>query len=178
MPKFVTIGKSKQFYDFLKNEILGGEYKPGDKFPSIRELADKYAISKITVNSVISSLVTEGLLYVEQGRGTFVSEKKRYPLKSKKMIGVMLFDFKLESDIEIGVFNGIQENLKDDYFVIPYNSYDDVDMFYKGLRGFIELDVDGMVLVPPSSEDYDVALIKSILFKDVPIVLITAKYHP
>ncbi|NJD04498.1 MAG: LacI family transcriptional regulator [Ruminiclostridium sp.] len=175
MPKFVTIGKSKQFYDFLKNEILGGEYKPGDKFPSIRDLADKYGISKITVNSVISNLVTEGLLYVEQGKGTYVSEKKPHSLKSKKMIGVMLFDFRLESDVEIGLFNGIQENLKDDYFVIPYNSYDNVEMFYKGLKGFMELDVDGIIMVPPASEDYDVDFTKSILFKDVPIVLINRK---
>ncbi|NJD04077.1 MAG: LacI family transcriptional regulator [Ruminiclostridium sp.] len=175
MPEFITIGKSKLFYNFLKNEILGGEYKPGDKFPSIRELAGKYGISKITVNSVISSLVTEGLLYSEQGKGTYVSENKRQPLRNKKMIGVMLFDFRLESDVEIGLFNGIQENLKDDYFIIPYNSYDNVDMFYKGLKGFMELDVDGIIMVPPSSEDYDVALIKRILCKDIPIVLINRK---
>lgn len=172
MPDFETIGKSKQFYDFLKNEIMSDEYQPGDKFVSIRDLAEKYHISKITVNSVIASLVTEGYLSVVQGRGTFVSEKKRKAARSKKMIGVMMFDFRVESDVEIGVFNAIQDHLKKDYYVIPYNSYNRLDTFYRGLKGFQELDVDGMILVPPMLEDYDAARIRSLIKADVPVVLI------
>lgn len=175
MTDFKTIGKSKQFYDFLKNEISSGEYKPGDKFPSIRNLANKYKISPITVNSVISNLVTGGLLYVEQGRGTFVSERGKSLKKNKKMIGVMLFDFRMESSFEPLVFNSIQENLKDDYFVIPYNSYDDIELFYKGVKGFVELGVDGMILVPPTSEDYNEAFFKSMFTADIPIVLINRR---
>ena len=44
MSNFIAIGKSKQFYNFLRNLIVNGEYQPGDKFPSIRELAAKYDI--------------------------------------------------------------------------------------------------------------------------------------
>jgi Transcriptional regulators len=127
------------------------------------------------VNSVISSLVTEGLLYVEQGRGTFVAEKRQSTRKGKKIIGVMLFDFRVENNVEAAIFNSIQEQLKEDYYVIPYNSYDNNDMFYKGLKGFNELDVDGMILVPPSSENYDEALINSLIKKDMPVVLINRR---
>lgn len=175
MTSFVTIGKSKQFYDFLKNELLTGEYKQGDKFPSIRDLAQKYKISNITVNSVISNLVTERLLYVEQGKGTFVSQRKQIVRKGKKMIGVMFFDFRMENNVEAGIFNSIQENLKDDYFVIPYNSYDKPELFYKGLKGLEELEVDGMILVPPTDEDYDIPLIRSTLARNIPIVMINRK---
>lgn len=45
----------------------------------------------------------------------------------------------MENNIEATMFNSIQENLKDDYYLIPYNSYDDVGTFYKGLKGFGEL---------------------------------------
>lgn len=172
MNRFDTIGKSKQFYDFLKNEIISGEYSEGDKFPSIRELASKYNISSITVNSVISNLVTEGLLYVVQGRGTFVAEKKRESKKKKKMIGVMLFDFSLESNVEAGIFNSIQQNLKDEYYVVPYNSYNKLELFYKGIKGFSELEADGMILIPPTSEDYDPALVKSLIVPGIPVVFI------
>jgi len=175
MSQFDTIGKSKQFYDFLKNEILVGEYEPGDKFPSIRQLAEKYGISKITVNSVLSSLVTEGLLYVEQGRGTFVAEKRYNIRNSKRMIGVMLFDFSLENNVEAAIFNSIQQNLKEDCFLIPYNSYNNTGNFYKGLKGFAELDVDGMILVPPTAEDYEAAVIKEILKREVPVVSINRR---
>ncbi|NLC67632.1 MAG: substrate-binding domain-containing protein [Clostridiaceae bacterium] len=172
--KFETIGKSKQFYDFLKNEILSDDYKPGDKFPSIRELSSKYGISVITVNSVISNLVTEGLLHVVQGKGTFVSEKKN-SAKNKKIIGVILFDFSLENNIEATMFNSIQGNLKDNYYVIPYNSYDKLDLFYKGIKGFSELGVDGMILTPPSTEDYDADTVKSLITRDIPVVFINRR---
>ncbi len=175
MTEFVTIGKSKQFYEFLKSEILSGEYKPGDKFPSIRKLAEKHNISTITVNSVISNLVTKGYLYVEQGRGTFVKELKHDSRKDKRMIGVMFFDFRMENNIEATMFSSIQENLKDDYYLIPYNTYDNVQNFYKGLRGFTELEVDGLILVPPASEAYDQTIVRSLIPENVPIVFINRK---
>lgn len=177
MPEFITIGKSKQFYEFLKSEILGGEYKANDKFPSIRALAKQYNISTVTVNSVISNLVTEGYLYSEQGRGTFVKEIKKSTRKGKRMIGVMFFDFRIENNIEATMFNSIQENLKDDYYLIPYNSYDDVETFYKGLRGFADLEVDGLILVPPASEKYDSEKVRDLIKNDIPVVFINRKIN-
>ena len=107
MSKFVTVGKTKQLLEYLKNELASDDYKEGDKFPSIRELSQKYGVSSITVNSVISNLVTEGLLYVEQGKGTFVSPKKQKSESRKKMIGVMLFDFSQESSVEASMLDSI-----------------------------------------------------------------------
>ena len=175
MDKFVTIGKSKQFYDFLKNDILSGEYKADDKFPSIRDLAAQYNISSVTVNSVISSLVTEGLLYVEQGKGTFVAPRKQSYRENKILIGVMFFDFSLESNVEAGMFNSINDNLTEDCYVIPYNSYNKLDLFYKGIKGFTELGVDGMILVPPTSENYDPEIVKGLITRDIPIVFINRR---
>lgn len=174
MARFDAISKSRQLYDFLKAGILSGDYKPKDKFPSIRELAELYGISKITVNSVIARLVNEGLLYVEQGRGSFVSGNRPAAGAKKKMIGVMMFDFSQESDVEVGMFNAIQAGLGEDCFVIPYNSYDHTNLFYKGLKGFMELGVDGIILVPPSAEDYDPILIRHIL-SDLPVVQINRR---
>lgn len=175
MTKFVTIGKSKQFYDFLKNEILSSEYKAGDKFPSIRDLAAKYGISSITVNSVISNLVNEGLLYVEQGKGTFVANRKKSAGSNKRMIGVIFFDFSMENNVEAAMLNSIQGNLTEDYYVIPYNSYNKLDLFYKGIKGLAELGVDGMILVPPTSEDYDPDIVKKMIARDIPIVFINRR---
>ena len=44
----------------------------GDRFPSERELADTYRVSRATANKVISNLVAEGLLAFRPGIGTFV----------------------------------------------------------------------------------------------------------
>ncbi|MDQ1485351.1 MAG: GntR family transcriptional regulator, N-acetylglucosamine utilization regulator [Actinomycetota bacterium] len=44
--------------------------------PSERELADRYALSRMTVRQAIDGLVVEGRLYRVQGRGTYVARQK------------------------------------------------------------------------------------------------------
>lgn len=46
--------------------------KAGDRIPSETELCEHYRMSRITVRQAITSLVDEGLLHKQQGRGTFV----------------------------------------------------------------------------------------------------------
>jgi GntR family transcriptional regulator, N-acetylglucosamine utilization regulator len=65
-----------QLKEILKEEIDIGKYKSGDRIPSENELCKKLNISRNTAKQAIASLVTEGILYREQGKGTFVAEKK------------------------------------------------------------------------------------------------------
>jgi GntR family transcriptional regulator len=62
--------------EILREQIRQGEWKPGDLIPSERELSEKYGISRMTARQAITDLVNEGLFYREQGKGTFVSERK------------------------------------------------------------------------------------------------------
>lgn len=58
-------------------ELLGsGEFRPGDRFPSERELAKRWVVSRATANKVISNLVAEGILHFRPGIGTFVSDQR------------------------------------------------------------------------------------------------------
>lgn len=63
----------KQIKNIIKEQILAGEYKHGEKIPSERELCEKYKVSRITVRQAINEAVNEGLLYKVQGKGTFVA---------------------------------------------------------------------------------------------------------
>ena len=58
--------------EMIENELL----KPGDSIPPERELCDTQGVSRMTVNKAIFSLVNEGVLYREQGKGTFVAKPK------------------------------------------------------------------------------------------------------
>ncbi|HWR39803.1 MAG TPA: GntR family transcriptional regulator [Patescibacteria group bacterium] len=65
--------------DLIENEDL----KPDDPVPTERRLCDFHGISRMTVNKAILTLVNEGLVYREQGRGTFVaSPKEKHSLSS------------------------------------------------------------------------------------------------
>ncbi len=63
----------QQLYDILRAELARGHWKPGDVLPSESELMQHYGVSRITVRQVLDMLVKQGLIYRQQGRGTFVS---------------------------------------------------------------------------------------------------------
>ncbi|MEW5784962.1 MAG: GntR family transcriptional regulator [Bacillota bacterium] len=63
----------KQIKNRLKEQIMSGEYKTGEKIPSERELCEMYGVSRITVRQAINQAVNEGLLYKVQGKGTYIT---------------------------------------------------------------------------------------------------------
>jgi len=65
-----------QLKEIMRDRIRSGEWKPGDLIPSERELGEQYGISRMTARQAITDLVNEGLFYREQGKGTFVSQRK------------------------------------------------------------------------------------------------------
>lgn len=65
-----------QVKEWLREKILSGEFAPGDKIASEKELQELLHVSRATTKQAISILVNEGLLYRRQGKGTFVSTPK------------------------------------------------------------------------------------------------------
>lgn len=65
-----------QLKTILLEMIENEELKPGDSIPTERELCEIQGVSRMTINKAIMSLVNEGILYREQGKGTFVSKPK------------------------------------------------------------------------------------------------------
>jgi GntR family transcriptional regulator len=61
-----------QLKELLREQILGNTWPPGARIPSETQLCARYGISRITVRQALDDLVTEGWLYRERGRGTFV----------------------------------------------------------------------------------------------------------
>lgn len=65
-----------QLKEILQEMIDNEELKPGDAAPPERELCEIHGISRMTARRAVMALVNEGVLYREQGKGTFVSEPK------------------------------------------------------------------------------------------------------
>lgn len=65
-----------QLKEILQEMIKSGELKPGDAIPPEREICEIQGVSRMTVNKAIMALVNEGIVYREQGRGTYVSKPK------------------------------------------------------------------------------------------------------
>ncbi len=68
--KFIELKKT------ILKRIESGEYPPGRAIPSERTLAEDAGISRMTVRHAITDLVSQGVLFRQQGRGTFVSASR------------------------------------------------------------------------------------------------------
>jgi GntR family transcriptional regulator len=58
--------------DHLRRRIRDGEFPPGAKLPSRRELCKEYGVSDTVVGRVMLTLAQEGLTESLVGYGTFV----------------------------------------------------------------------------------------------------------
>jgi len=54
--------------------IARGELKPGDRFPSARELSEMHGVGRTTAGRVHGTLISMGLIEHRPGVGTFVLE--------------------------------------------------------------------------------------------------------
>ncbi len=59
----------------LKEMILSGELKPGDRLPPEADLCRHFGVSRMTIREATQSLKALGLLEATPGRGTFVAAR-------------------------------------------------------------------------------------------------------
>jgi GntR family transcriptional regulator len=60
----------------LKDQIVGGAWKPGDLIPGDLELCSELGVSRTTVRQALAELARDGWVVRERGRGTFVAPPK------------------------------------------------------------------------------------------------------
>jgi len=65
-----------QLYDLLRGKIRSGEWVEGQMIPTEPELINQYGVSRIVIRQVLNRLVNEGLIFRQQGRGSFVAERR------------------------------------------------------------------------------------------------------
>ncbi len=63
-----------QIMDEISRRVALGDWAPGYRLPSIRELAAELKVSVITVKRAYLELERAGVIVTRQGRGSFVSE--------------------------------------------------------------------------------------------------------
>lgn len=68
------MAKYKDIADTIRDKILVGEYKYGQKLPYERILCVTYNCNKETMKRALSILVDEGLIVRRRGSGTFVKD--------------------------------------------------------------------------------------------------------
>lgn len=66
-----------QLAQSITESIGSGRLQPGEKLPTVRELADETGMSAGTIRHAYDALTRSGALYMVQGKGTFVRDQAR-----------------------------------------------------------------------------------------------------
>jgi GntR family transcriptional regulator len=75
----------KQVMDQIKDSVAGGVLKPGERLPSIREMAKELNVSEITIKRAYTDLEAEGFVYTRAGLGSFVADVNQDRLRQAKL---------------------------------------------------------------------------------------------
>lgn len=63
-----------QLVEKIKLDIIRGVYRPGDKLPSVRELAAEASVNPNTMQKALSELERTQLVYSQRTSGRFITE--------------------------------------------------------------------------------------------------------
>ena len=63
-----------QLMERIQHDIISGVYKPGDKLPSVRDLAVAAAVNPNTMQKALSELERCGLVYSQRTSGRFITD--------------------------------------------------------------------------------------------------------
>lgn len=141
--------KYARLKEYIKEEILMGRIKPGEQIPSENTLAEMLSMSRNTVRKAISSLVVEGYLYTEHGKGTYCRDRST-ARKNSKNIGVITTY--ISEYIFPGVIQGIDRVLSEKgYSILLKNTGNDIEKEAVYLEEALVKDLEGLIIEPTKS---------------------------
>ena len=76
----------QQIMEGFRQQITAGVLKPGDKLPSVRELAAELAINPNTIQRAYRQLEAEGITVSVAGKGSFVCQAQELTQQQKTQL--------------------------------------------------------------------------------------------
>lgn len=75
-----------QLMERIQQDIVSGVYSPGDRLPSVRELALEAAVNPNTMQKALSELERSGLVYSQRTSGRFITEDETMLMQLKSQL--------------------------------------------------------------------------------------------
>ena len=104
-----------QIIDNIKQDIVVGKLKTGQKMPSVRELAGILKVNPNTIQRVYQELDREKITYTKRGMGTYVTEEEKTISSLKEELSKkIILDF-VEGMYKLGFSNKELTNTLKEY---------------------------------------------------------------
>ena len=94
----------KEVQDDLEFKIISGEIAPGDKFLTIRDLAETYNIGTSTAQKIVNNLSSEDVIVKKRGVGFFVKPFVKGKLMDKHVANCKgMFRIAIDYAVKLGL---------------------------------------------------------------------------
>lgn len=77
-----------QIVERLKLDIITGVFQPGDKLPTVRDLANEASVNPNTMQRAFAQLEREGLVYTMRTSGRYITEDHSMIMSLKEQMAV------------------------------------------------------------------------------------------
>ena len=94
-----------QILERIRLDIISGKYAPGEKLPSVRELAAQAAVNPNTMQRAFTELERTGLVYSKRTSGRFITEDHTMIEQLKESLAKEKIEEFLESMQQLGFQN-------------------------------------------------------------------------
>ena len=92
-----------QIMDEMTMRIASGAYAPGDKLPSVRDLAMEAGVNPNTMQKAMAELERIGLVYSERTSGRFITKEEKILEELQESLAKKYFDELSEKLRKIGM---------------------------------------------------------------------------
>ena len=108
-----------QLMEQIKLALVSGGFSPGERLPSVRDLAAEAGVNPNTMQRALQELEREGLVYSQRTAGRFVTEEAEKIAGVKKDLAARQVRDFLEAMEKLGFQGGellalIRENMKEE----------------------------------------------------------------
>lgn len=167
-------GKREQVRQYVVEQIAAG-LSPDAQLPTEQALADLLGVSKSTVRKAFEDLVAEGLIYQEQGRGTFVgstdhpwvNDQRGQQVHMIGYVGPYEADDRFMTEITLGV----EEGLDHDHFLLMNKHIHIPSLSEAEILPRLAERLQGMILLSTMTPEAQ-AYIRQLHARNYPLVLI------
>lgn len=174
-----------QIYDYLLEKIELGQYQPGDRLPSEKELIDQFKVSRITTKKAMEKLMLSGFIERTRGKGSFVTRQAKskasvYPNPTlthqndkndpSLMVGVLVPDF--DDSFGARFLKSIQAHLHAaGHTMVLCVTNDQKEIEDQAIDRMLASGVAGIIAIPAHGEYYNDHLLRLVI-DHFPLVLV------
>ncbi len=101
-----ALPRYQEIRSFLLERLSSGAYKPGDRFYSENELAEKFSTTNLTVRQAMALLEQDKYIERKRGSGTYVRKLPNRPSRLKITdhctIGILTGNIELDNNLALG----------------------------------------------------------------------------